>query len=301
MYCHAYGTVVHTNVAWPLLTPAPARENGLSVELERVSTFPLAEPVLSVGLFQGRTLKTFGKLPDLSMQVDDTLRISFNERERRIHCLAKPEASDALIEYWLLRQFIPIAKLLWDEVTILHAGAVHLGDGTAAFLAHSGTGKSTLVGQFVSMGHTLVTDDQLLVVSGDREGRVDSTWVLPTIPYYRNYRQAECLGRYTTQYDPAPSPLKVIYVLKAADPAAAVQASPMSHSEAALELLHQAPYRLVSLDHPEAIPLARRRFEYLSQLPLKVPVRRLDVPRDLARLSEVAEYIKADMKRVERS
>jgi hypothetical protein len=227
------------------------------------------------------------------MQIDDLLLVTFNRAQRRLRCFATASAEDNTVEYWLLRQIVPIARLIWGEAEILHAGAVRLGNEAAAFLAPSYTGKSTLVGHFVQRGYTLITDDHLVLHRHDgRSG--EPTWVFPSIPYYRNFRALETLGHFTDQYDNDPTRLRVIYVLKRAEPDAPVRISSMTNSEAALELLHQAPYSVLNLEMPEMLHLARQRFEFVSKLPLSVPVRKLEVPRSLDRLREVEEHICAD-------
>jgi hypothetical protein len=295
MHCHAYGTVLRTNLPWAALTPALPSTDAVSIQVDRVLELPACGPLLTSRSLQGRTVRVLGTFPDLLLRIDDVLLVSFEQQKRRLQCFATPQASDAVIEYWLLRQMIPIAQLIWNEAEILHAGAVRIGDWAAAFLAPSCTGKSTLVGHFIGCGYQLVTDDHLVLRRGDMGGA--GIRVLPTIPYYRDYRGVETLGRRTDQYNPAPCKLGAIYVLKAAPPESPVRASALSNSEAALELLHQAPYNLINLEFPTAIPLARRRFEFLSTLPLHIPVRRLNVPRSLDRLPEVSAYILSDLHR----
>ena len=58
-----------------------------------------------------------------------------------------------IMAYWLeLRGFL-----------VLHASAVRFGESTIAFVANSGTGKSTLAAALVRAGHQFVTDDLLAV------------------------------------------------------------------------------------------------------------------------------------------
>lgn len=297
MHCHAYGTVVETNIPWSSLIEAQPRANGLTVQVETVELLPAAEPVACTRNLQGRTLQFSGIFPNLGLQIDDWMLVLFDKQRRRLQCLVTAAAEEALIEYWLLRQCIPMAQLVWDDAEMLHAGSVRIGDEAVAFLAPSFTGKSTLVGHLIAEGHALIADDHLMLRTGAPEFP-ETILTLPTIPFYRNYRTFESLGHHTTNYDPAPCRLRVIYVLKIADPAAPVSISPLSNAEAALELLYQAPYNLQKLGYPSAMPFARRRFELISNLPLKLAVRRLDVPRSLDRLPEVSEYLIADYQRI---
>lgn len=297
MECQAYGTTLQTNADWPHIESTSTGDEHLSIHVERVRVLPECEPRLNSGRLQGRTVDVLGTAPDIFMRIDDLLLVSFDHRRRRLHCFATMEAGDGTIEYWLLRQIVPIARLLWGEAEILHAGAVKLDGEAAAFLAPSGTGKSTLVAQFVRRGCKLITDDHLILQR--HHGRFgEPTLVFPSIPYYRDYRAVETLGQYTDCYDTAPCRLRVIYVLTPADPLQPVRVTCLPNSQAALELLHQAPYSVLNLKIPSMLPLAKRRFEFVSKLPLNVSVRRLDVPRSLDRLPEVEACILSDFRRI---
>jgi hypothetical protein len=290
IYCEAYGTVLQTNAHWPALKHTAARENLITIRVDHVSELPPCPPVIRTCELQGRTLAVIGVAPDMLLQVDECLRVSFDQAHRTLHCLTTPRADDRVVEYWMLRQILPIASLMWGDAEILHAGAVRINDEAAAFLAPSFTGKSTLVGHFVERGYTLITDDHLVLQRP--EGNDDArTLVFPTIPYYRNYRAMESLGRYTERYDSSPARLRVIYVLKRAEPEAPVRIAACSKADAALELLHQAPYSLLNRMLPGVAALVRQRFAYIANLPLSVHVRRIEVPRSLDRLVEVEHHI----------
>ena len=297
IHCEAYGAVLRTNVHWTTLRAAPARENPITIAVQKVERLPEAQPALNTCELQRRTLRVIGTAPDIQMRVDDCLLVTFEQAQRRLDCFVTAEAADSMVEYWLLRQIVPIARLIWGDAEILHAGAVRIDGEAAAFLAPSGTGKSTLVGHFVERGHNLITDDHLVMQRHNgRHG--EPTWVLPTIPYYRNFRAIETLGRYTTRYDTAACRLRVIYVLKPAGVDAPVAISALPNAEAALEMLYQAPYNLLNRMMPKTYPLFQRRFEFISNLPLNVHVRRLEVPRSLHRLPEVEAHIIADFRRL---
>lgn len=291
LHCEAYGAVLRTNVAWQTLASAAAESPELlTFHVERVEQLPTCPLRNSVKL-QGRQIRAGQTHSGIHIQVDDFLLACLDQANARIQCWVLPQASDEIIAYWLLRQILPIARLSWGNVEMLHAGGVRIGNEAVAFLAPSYTGKSTLVAHFVERGYQLITDD-LLVLQRHEGKPPERTWVWPSLPYYRNYRASETLGRYTERYTSAPSRLRVIYVLKRAEPDAPVSISPLPNAVAALELLHQAPYNLSRV--PCLSPLLRQRFEFVSNLPLNVHVRRLDVPRSLDRLPEVEASIAAD-------
>lgn len=296
MHYHAYGTVVQTNVAWPLLCAAPPCSDALSIQVERVTALPPSESAATSRSLQGRTVRFSGDFPDLVVRIDDLLSVSFDGRQRRINCLAASEANEPIIDYWLLRQIVPIARFAWGEAEILHAGAVRVEDEAIAFLAPSYTGKSTLVAHFIKQGHGLVSDDHLLIPRSEKQRPYEIS-TLSTLPFYRDYRTFESLGRHTSQFDPAPCNLRVIYVLKIADAEAPVSTSELSNADAAVELLRQAPYNLVKFGFPAAAPLVKQRFGFVANLAMKVAVRHLHVPRSLHRLPEVYAHIMTEFHR----
>lgn len=71
-----------------------------------------------------------------------------------------PGVSAATIEHLFLNQVFPLS-LSRQFKLVLHAGAVEIGDGVAAFLGSSGRGKSTLTAFFATHGFRFLTDDGL--------------------------------------------------------------------------------------------------------------------------------------------
>lgn len=294
MHCHAYGTIIQTNVSCPGLIPAPPCTGALSLQLNRVDVLPPAEyPVESTSL-QGRTIQMSGDFPDLFMRIDDLLVVSFERQLRRIRCYATHVVGDVLIHYWILRHVIPMARFLWREAEVLHAGAVEIDSGTAAFLAPCGGGKSTLVRQLIDLGHKLIADDHLLL-QGDESG---SVIVFPSIPYYRDNRDYEYLGRETRLYDPAPSKLGALYLLNWVGADDDVGVFSLSPAQAAIELLRQAVYNLRNFGYRVPKQTATQKLAFLANVSQAVPVRRLEVPRSLNRLAEVAAFVKSDFAQV---
>jgi hypothetical protein len=291
----AYGAVLRTNVAWPALTPIQASvPEAITITVERLAQLPPC-PRPDVVPLQGRRFHVTSTHPHLQLRVDDFLHVLLDEANCHIRCWVTDQANDRIVEYWLLRQILPIARLCWHSIEILHAGAVRIDNEVAAFLAPSYTGKSTLVGCFVNDGYTLITDDHLVLQRHEaNEGA--PVWVFPALPYYRDHRAFETLGRHTHRYDPAPCRLRAIYVMERAQPEAAVRISPLPNADAAVELLHQTPNLLSRV--PRLSAVFPQRFAFISNLPLNVHVRRLAVPRSLERLHEVAERITADFRRL---
>jgi hypothetical protein len=74
----------------------------------------------------------------------------------------------------------------------LHANAIQVGESAAAFMGHSGAGKSTMAAAFLDGGFTLLADDVCVVVRG--EG--GAPMAQPGLPRLRLWRDAvEASGR----------------------------------------------------------------------------------------------------------
>jgi len=74
----------------------------------------------------------------------------------------------------------------------LHANAIAIGDGAAAFMGRSGAGKSTMAGALLDRGFPLLADD-VCVVTQDADGRALAQ---PGLPRLRLWRDAvEASGR----------------------------------------------------------------------------------------------------------
>jgi hypothetical protein len=78
-----------------------------------------------------------------------------------IRC-ARHSGGDWSWQRLLYAQALPLAVQL-QGLHVLHASAVCVGDSAVAFLAPSGTGKSTLAANLVARGHGFLTDDVLAV------------------------------------------------------------------------------------------------------------------------------------------
>jgi hypothetical protein len=78
-----------------------------------------------------------------------------------------PRSPDRRWERLLMAQPLPLAALL-QGLELFHASAVELGGRTVAFVAESGTGKTSLAARLVSEGAGFVTDDVLALEILDR-------------------------------------------------------------------------------------------------------------------------------------
>ncbi len=198
-----------------------------------------------------------------------------------------------------------------DSVAIDSAspdGADESASGAVVFLAEKRTGKSTLAAGLVNAGARLVSDDMLAVVPDDEPAR--GVFLMPGLPHLRLFDDsaAHALESDTAELgavrgadgkqvltsleharrQTTPVPLRAVYLLTpaVADAADAARREPLGAVPAAIALLQHA--KLAPLfggrEHPvlldRGVELARR-----------VPVYRLHVARDLARLGDAADRI----------
>lgn len=91
------------------------------------------------------------------------IQISANAKE--IYCYPMPDTPQETIRHLLLDQVLPRCLAHQGKVMV-HASAVRLNAGLILFLGDSGTGKSTLAGNFHQAGNLVVSDDCLMLKEG---------------------------------------------------------------------------------------------------------------------------------------
>jgi hypothetical protein len=181
---------------------------------------------------------------------------------------------------------------------VIHASAVVLPDGTAvAFAGRAGAGKSTLAAFMASAGCRILSDDCLLLKPSQR------AWMaVPGYPGLRLWsdtlamlgpragRRAK-VAHYTSKkrvagaalpFSRRAAPLSVMYLVHPSAPSATSSATPLDGATALMQLV---PFTYL-LDW-EARDQLKRSFAHLASLTASVPILRLEVPREAARLAEV--------------
>ncbi len=226
------------------------------------------------------------------------------EGGRRIVSLAPAALPPWSLEHQLIDQVLP-RVLTHRGRTVLHAGCVDTPEGAVAFLGASGAGKSTLCAEMARAGHTLLSDDAILV----RRTAGGSFEVLPTYPGLRLLPRSiahlideGACGRPVAHATPKrridrlragfgttvePRPLLALFVLGVSE---TVRIQPMPPRQAFLALV-AASFQL-HLDDPAR---SRRLFEGLGALVDRVPVRKLLYPREFARLPDVRSTVAASL------
>ncbi|HVX39499.1 MAG TPA: hypothetical protein VHB25_07985 [Gemmatimonadaceae bacterium] len=189
-----------------------------------------------------------------------------------------------------------------QHVATLHGSAVQLADDGVAFLAPKFHGKSTTAAALVDRGARLLADDLVAVTDHDHPH------VLPAVPVVQLWNDsAERVGRIDasqrgfggspkaqigwdadSRNAAEPVPFAAVYLLAPFAPSGArrVRREQLPHFAATLALLGQT--KIGALLGPA---WRGALLERLSRLASLVPVYRLEVPRDYARLDELTDAL----------
>jgi hypothetical protein len=167
-------------------------------------------------------------------------------------------------------------------IFVLHASAVVLrGHGVLGFLGDSGAGKSTLARLLTAAedGIALAADDLLAVAL-----TAERAEVVPHVPQLKLGPAAMA----AIESLPPRIPLLGLYALAPAPPAAPVETGePLPPAEAAALLIH---HTIASILFPEDLLAAH--FGFVADLAVRVPLRRLAVPRRLDVGAEVLQRLR---------
>ncbi len=237
------------------------------------------------------------------ISVDDTGVFDLSADRRRVVWYHRADAWPEFVRAHLLNRVLGTALFL-DGLLPLHASAVITTEGTIAFLAPKGFGKSTLALALHSIGAGFVSDDTLPVDPGD------PVVVRPGIPSARV--QADVLrvlgvasgagterdGKRLLTFAPTTRArdalrLRALYLLdpsaatdEAGHPAVDVERRPLAPALSAISVI--AHVKIGRMLGPEA---ARPMLARAAQVLRSVPVFSLRVPRALGLLRPTAERI----------
>ena len=225
---------------------------------------------------------------------------------RRIACRACNGTTQEAFQAYLVSQVLSFA-LLKHGIESLHATVVVVQQQAVAFLGNSGYGKSSLGAAFLRAGHTLLTDDILVLTENGR--RFTAHPGPPRIKLFPDIAKT-LLGKQVAgipmnpttsklviplasqQSSEAAAPLRAIYMLRPPTtgvPLTRVTLTLLSQRRACLDLLANT-YNPVIVK-PDRLA---RQFNLTVRLAAGVPVKSLSYPRDLAFLPEVLTAIKSD-------
>jgi hypothetical protein len=300
----AFGLKVETDFNFDSLPESTHSDSSAILTVERRTSLPQYGGRLLQEFVTGtRTVRVFRNGPGFVYVLDDLVSFELEPLTKEIHCFLCGDASEDLFRYWLLHRILPIYRMMDGSHIFLHAAAVSLqtagpdqsprcDDGCLAFFGPSYAGKSTMVSYFLSMGHSLVTDDHLAIAANEHSGPVR---VAPATPCYRPYRAVEDLGLTTESFCTGVLPLQQLYVLQPTAPDATIRMERLDPFEVVSLLLEDLQYSIHEAKVPEFLSVIERRFRGFSHVARQVPTWRLHVPRSLDRLPEVYQYIQNNL------
>jgi len=305
-----------------------------SISLPELPRVPDAEPDFS---FRLKTCSPGGgndwnhvhdwKLPDGTITIscarrgeDYVLRFpriadfQISSRGRAITCFPESKTDETTIRHLLIDQVIPRVVGHRGKL-VLHASAVAFGDGSAAaFLGDTGWGKSTLASGFQQQGACMVTDDCLVLqifesrVSGIPAYRGLRLWPDSIAELFHGASKQSRLAQYGNKQrvklqDGTPStgegPVELTALFLLSDPDDARQGDRVTIEEVSG---HDALMALIAclftIDVLDDTRVGSNFFECGKVINTRIPVYRLDYPRDHAKLATVYRAVLDRLERV---
>lgn len=299
---HAFGDILGSALDLPALAPAEGGQPRWNLRI--VSQAPQATAIAPLGSEEvepGVQVALSRHADGLRLAFDDTGTFDISPDGATIDWAA-PEGVDLDAARKDVLGRVMAVALQQQGVVALHGSAVSLGGVGVCFLAPKFHGKSTTAAALVDAGARFLTDDLVAI------DEASPPHILPGVPIFQLWRDsAERVGSGAADVPGTASDAKfqrhwgrgigqrgtgarlgAIYLLvpRPADPAAAVSRSRLSGVEAALALLGQAKLaRLLGAEGRMTLLAATTR------LADQVPVYRLTVPRDFARLGDLVSSL----------
>jgi len=293
-----FGGVLRSQLDFPELVPTTAVSPRWSLEYEDLAATLSDSIVMGSEEVEAGIRVTLSRHPrGLRLAFDDTGTFEISTDGSRIRWAQPAEPDLASVRKDVLGRVLAIC-LHQQGVVALHGSAVQLADVAIAFLAPKFHGKSTTAAAMVDTGARLLADDIVAVSTGN------SPAVLPSVPFIQLWRDSaarvapgavslpgeETSRKVQRRWDgpdqnaDAAAPLDAVYLLAPVLPGApaGVRRVRLSGVEGALVLLGQAKVG--------ALLGVERRAELLqatSELADRIPVFRLEVPRDFERLADL--------------
>lgn len=293
-----FGGVLRSQLDFPELVPTTAGSPRWALEYVD-HTPPLSDSVVmgSEEVEAGIRVTLSRHARGLRVAFDDTGIFEISSDGTRIGWAQPADPDLTSVRKDVLGRVLAIC-LHQQGVVALHGSAVQLADVAIAFLAPKFHGKSTTAAALVDSGARLLADDLVAVSTGHPPA------VLPSVPFIQLWKDsaarvapgavsvpgAEGGRKVQRRWDGADqnadvaAPLDAVYLLAPVPPGApaGVRRVRLSGVEGALALLGQAKVG--------ALLGVERRAELLqstSELADRVPVYRLEVPRDFERLADL--------------
>lgn len=293
-----FGGVLRSQLEFPELTPSVAPSPRWSLVVSERP--PQASGLVVMGSEEVEpgirvTLSRHGR--DLRLVFDDTGTFEISADGARIEWARPAEPDMASVRKDVLGRVLAIC-LHQQGVVALHGSAVELAGVAIAFLAPKFHGKSTTAAALVDSGARLLADDVVAVSTASPPS------VLPSVPFIQLWKDSaarvapasvavpgdDAGPKLQRRWDGdaknagAAAPLDAVYLLAPVPPGApaGIQRIRLSGVEGALALLGQSKVgNLLGVE---------RRADLLqatSELADRIPVYRLEVPRDFERLPDL--------------
>ena len=142
------------------------------------------------------------------VEVAEVCRFAWRDGETELVVKRETGVGSERVVFWFLHIVLPFYLSRRPSLLFLHAGAVAHEGRAMAFMAPTGTGKSSLVAACLERGLELVTDDKLAIQIDEAPVRA-----LPSHPHCRDYRAQEDLGRRVSLFSQNALPLAGLCVV----------------------------------------------------------------------------------------
>jgi hypothetical protein len=283
------------------------------------SALPLPELITSVGVKPDLNIK-YGSIPEpRAVTKAESSSEHFNGREAFLSFdivgrFAMKNGDEIVIdplpgvEENLLR--LPLLGAVMATILhqrgkfILHASSVDINGRAVAFAGDKGQGKSTMTGMLNARGHRLIADD-IVALETEPDGGLT---VVPGGPNLKLYPDAiehalgaepESLPRTASildkrvysanSYTTSPMPFRCLYILADGDD---IKIEPMGPQEMLVSVIGVSYMSRFGTKLLQG-EVARAHFLHCTHLCKNLPVFRLQRPRDLSLLIEVAEAVES--------
>lgn len=298
----AYGSLLESDIPLPNLPAAPTADGAPRWRIVRESELAPMQAAKELGrepIYGDVAAVLHGHRDGLRISVGDTGSFDVGV-DGIIRAQPLETATDAFVRAHLLGRVLPTA-LHHEGWMPLHASAVLTREGVVAFLGPKGLGKSSLAAAMVEAGAHLVTDDTLPVEPSQPprawpglqslrlRADVRETLALDDAAITPHDAERAALAVGPERRSTRPHPLAALFLLApAADDTTASGAVKIPYAPVLAAAAITAHVKCGAMFGAGAAATMLGRAARLVHV---VPVHQLVVPRDLARLPDVARQV----------
>jgi len=297
----AHGLVIDSDIHLPELNAHPAGSPPDSVALRIQSMSEQDVPVPTASQWRARAayrgwLRTANLPTGTLMKFADSSTFLISLDGQQIDACCGEQALAGQFRHNLLHQAIPYALIAAGK-SVLHGGAIDMGEGVAIFLGASGAGKSTIVQAFAAQQRPILGDDIVRV-----EATSGVAMAFPSYPGIRVWSDRATGDTLLPKLRIGASdglcfaekvqPIRAIYHLQSGRTAAPTFARVPALTAA--KLFFSSTY----LAHVVGRDAATDNFKTLLDIALAVPVFTVKYRRSLSSLPKVTDAITAHFQKV---